>query len=123
MKNEFAVVETAEGGAPQINDIIPVSQCRHTAMPSKISAASVKSCAIPLNSEMFEYFQRGEETYKVLQESIPNILVKLDPTTKELVIKVLFIDEIIRAKFPPFPVLLNQRDQEGGHPEGCVHVQ
>lgn len=87
IKNEFAVVETAEGGAPQINDIIPVSQCRHTAMPSKISAASVKSCAIPLNSEMFEYFQRGEETYKVLQESIPNILVKLDPTTKELVIK------------------------------------
>ena len=82
------MVDSAEGSL-SISDIVPVSQCRHPALASQISSAHVKSCTIPLGDDhLFEYFAKDGETYKVLQESVPAICIKLDETNKELVIKV-----------------------------------
>jgi len=89
LKNDFAVVESVERS--QMGDIIPISQCRHPALPTSVSASTVKSLTIELNDELLDYFSRSEENYKVLQQSIPAILIKFNREEKTLVVKVLSI--------------------------------
>ena len=74
-----------------MGDIIPISQCRHPALPTSVSASTVKSLTIELNDELLDYFSRSEENYKVLQQSIPAILIKFNREEKTLVVKVLSI--------------------------------
>jgi hypothetical protein len=86
VKTDFAVVESVDG--VPITDIVPINHFRHTALPIQLSSTNIKSTSIPLNNDLFEYFSRSEDNYKVLLESIPSILIKLDHQAKELVVKV-----------------------------------
>nr|CAD2182979.1 unnamed protein product [Meloidogyne enterolobii] len=87
IKNCFAVVEGNEG-QNVINDIVPITDCRHPNLSMVVTNSSIQSCVIPAG-DLFEYFEQSDERYKVLRESITGILIKLDKEKKELVIKAL----------------------------------
>jgi hypothetical protein len=103
-----------------MGDIIPISQCRHPALPTSVSASSVKSLTIELNDDLLDYFSRSEENYKVIQQSIPAILIKFNRQEKTLVVKVFFYHFLGSFKliFKDILCCLNKegRSVEGGFP-------
>ncbi|KAL3100107.1 hypothetical protein niasHS_000718 [Heterodera schachtii] len=96
IKGDFAVVcsvdNAGDGNVSALgSEMIPLDQCRHPAMCAQIDASSVKQCAISVPDDLVNFFVRGEDPFKMLEEAVSEeVLIKFDQENKQIVVKSFF---------------------------------
>ncbi|KAL3113940.1 hypothetical protein niasHT_017890 [Heterodera trifolii] len=116
IKGGFAVVcsvdNAGDGNVSALgSEKIPLDQCRHPAMCAQIDASSVKQCAISVPDDLVNYFVRGEDTFKMLLETVSKVLIKFDQENKQIVVKSFFAGALKKVQNLMDTFLLHSRQK------------